>query len=59
MGADKQGENAYCLIWICSRAVESTPSLVTTKPEQALPSDAEGYRRLAWLGTRQPITVLP
>jgi CHAT domain-containing protein len=33
--------------------------LVTVKPGESLPTDAESYRRAAWLGMRQPITVLP
>ena len=49
------------LLIVPSGPLTSLPfaALVTEKPEQALPSDAEGYRRAAWLGTRQPITVLP
>jgi CHAT domain-containing protein/Tfp pilus assembly protein PilF len=33
--------------------------LVTEKPVEAVPSTLHGYRRAAWLGQRQPITVLP
>ena len=53
-------KDKYLLI-VPSGPLTSLPfaALITTKPEQALPSDAEGYRQAAWLGTRQPITVLP
>lgn len=33
--------------------------LVTQQPAAPFPDALEGYRRAAWLGTRQPITVLP
>jgi CHAT domain-containing protein/tetratricopeptide (TPR) repeat protein len=33
--------------------------LVTEPPEAAVPAALADYRRIAWLGTRQPITVLP
>jgi len=33
--------------------------LVTQKPTDAVPRTLDGYRSAAWLGTRQPITVLP
>jgi CHAT domain-containing protein len=33
--------------------------LVTEKPTTALPNSYEGYQRVAWLGRRQPLTVLP
>jgi CHAT domain-containing protein/tetratricopeptide (TPR) repeat protein len=33
--------------------------LVVEKPDNAFPSMIEGYRNAAWLGTRQPITILP
>jgi CHAT domain-containing protein/tetratricopeptide (TPR) repeat protein len=33
--------------------------LVTEKPETALPKSYAGYRNVAWLGRRQPLTVLP
>lgn len=33
--------------------------LVTAAPGKALPDTLEGYRQAAWLGTRQPVTVLP
>jgi len=33
--------------------------LVTEPPHAALPNDPAGYRSAAWLGRRQPITVLP
>jgi CHAT domain-containing protein/tetratricopeptide (TPR) repeat protein len=33
--------------------------LVTEKPETALPNSYAGYRGVAWLGKRQPLTVLP
>jgi CHAT domain-containing protein len=33
--------------------------LVAEPPKTALPADPAGYRDVAWLGTRQPITVLP
>jgi CHAT domain-containing protein len=49
------------LLIVPSGPLTSLPfaALVTTKPEQALLSEAEGYCKVAWLGTRQPITVLP
>ena len=33
--------------------------LVTEKPVEAVPLALDGYRNAAWLGQRQPITVLP
>jgi CHAT domain-containing protein len=33
--------------------------LVAEKPLEAIPSTLAGYRQAAWLGQRQPITVLP
>ena len=33
--------------------------LVTEKPVEAVPLTLDGYRTAAWLGQRQPITVLP
>ena len=33
--------------------------LVTEKPIEAVPLALDGYRNAAWLGQRQPITVLP
>jgi CHAT domain-containing protein/tetratricopeptide (TPR) repeat protein len=33
--------------------------LVTEKPETALPKSYADYRSVAWLGRRQPLTVLP
>jgi CHAT domain-containing protein len=33
--------------------------LVTEKPETALPKSYADYRNVAWLGKRQPLTVLP
>jgi len=33
--------------------------LVTENPETALPNSYVGYRGVAWLGRRQPLTVLP
>ena len=33
--------------------------LVTEKPVEAVPLTLDGYRSAAWLGQRQPITVLP
>jgi CHAT domain-containing protein/tetratricopeptide (TPR) repeat protein len=33
--------------------------LVTEKPEAALPKSYADYRNVAWLGKRQPLTVLP
>src|SRR5262249_44885833 len=33
--------------------------LVTDPPKVAIPGKLEGYREVAWLGTRQPISVLP
>jgi CHAT domain-containing protein len=33
--------------------------LVTAPPKVAIPTSLSGYRDVAWLGTRQPITVLP
>ncbi len=34
-------------------------TLVTQPPGVAVPSDAEGYRGIKWLGARQAITILP
>jgi CHAT domain-containing protein/tetratricopeptide (TPR) repeat protein len=34
-------------------------TLVTEAPSVGVPSDAEGYRRIKWLGARQAITILP
>ena len=33
--------------------------LVTAPPKAAVPEEVAGYRETAWLGARQPITVLP
>ncbi len=33
--------------------------LVTAPPKQDIPSGLADYRAIAWLGTRQPVTVLP
>ena len=33
--------------------------LVTEPPEVGIPTSLSDYRRISWLGTRQPITVLP
>ncbi|HJZ45502.1 MAG TPA: CHAT domain-containing tetratricopeptide repeat protein, partial [Hyphomicrobiaceae bacterium] len=33
--------------------------LVTEPPKEAIPAALPGYRGIAWLGTRQPVTVLP
>lgn len=33
--------------------------LVTKQPGVAIPDTLEGYRQAAWLGTRQPVTILP
>lgn len=34
-------------------------TLVTEPPTEDLPSSDDGYRKAAWLGTRQPMTTLP
>jgi len=49
------------LLIVPSGALTSLPPsvLVTEKPQISMPSSAEGYRSAAWLGIRQPITVLP
>ena len=33
--------------------------LVTAPPKVAVPEESSGHRETAWLGLRQPITVLP
>jgi len=49
------------LLIVPSGALTSLPPsvLVTEKPQIAIPSSDAGYRSAAWLGIRQPITVLP
>jgi CHAT domain-containing protein len=49
------------LLIVPSGALTGLPPsvLVTEKPQISMPSNAEGYRSAAWLGIRQPITVLP
>jgi CHAT domain-containing protein/tetratricopeptide (TPR) repeat protein len=49
------------LLIIPSGPLTSLPPsvLVTEKPQIVMPSSAESYRSAAWLGIRQPITVLP
>ncbi len=34
-------------------------TLLTEKPAEDIPAKLEGYRQAKWLGTRQPITMLP
>ena len=49
------------LLVVPSGALTALPLsvLVTEKPADALPLMLDGYRNAAWLGHRQPITVLP
>ena len=49
------------LLIVPSGALTSLPLsvLVTAPPEAPIPATLAEYRRLAWLGTRQPISVLP
>ncbi len=49
------------LLVVASGPLASLPFsvLVTEPPRTAIPDKATDYRRVAWLGTRQPISVLP
>jgi CHAT domain len=49
------------LLIVPSGALTSLPFqvLVTETPAEALPKDYAGYRGVAWLGRRQPLSVLP
>jgi CHAT domain-containing protein len=49
------------LIVVPDGALSSLPLsvLVTEKPSAAIPSSLASYRTAAWLGARQPITMLP
>jgi hypothetical protein len=49
------------LLLVPSGALTQLPFqvLVTVPPKAAVPEEAAGYRQIAWLGARQPITVLP
>jgi CHAT domain-containing protein len=49
------------LLLVPSGALTQLPFqvLVTVPPKATVPEEAAGYRQLAWLGARQPITVLP
>lgn len=49
------------LLVVPSGALTGLPMsvLVAEKPVDAVPSTLDGYRHAAWLGARQPITVLP
>ena len=49
------------LLIVPSGALTGLPPsvLVTENPVDAIPGTLEGYRNAAWLGARQPITVLP
>ena len=49
------------LLVVPSGALTTLPLsvLVAEKPAEAIPATVEGYRKVDWLGLRQPITVLP
>jgi CHAT domain-containing protein/tetratricopeptide (TPR) repeat protein len=49
------------LLLVPSGALTGLPAsvLVTEKPADAIPAKLEAYRTAAWLGGRQPITILP
>ena len=61
MGPFEAGIKGKQLLIVPSGALTGLPAsvLVTEKPAEAIPDRLEGYRNAAWLGARQPITLLP
>ena len=61
LGPFEAGIKGKHLLVVPTGALTGLPMsvLVTDKPAAALPATSEGYRTAAWLGTRQPLTVVP
>ena len=61
LGSAEQAIAGKHLLIVPSASLMQLPfgTLVTEIPAVAVPDDAQGYRGLKWLGTRQAITILP
>jgi CHAT domain-containing protein/tetratricopeptide (TPR) repeat protein len=59
-GVEKETAGKHLLI-VPSASLTQLPfgTLVTEMPGFGVPLEIEGYRAIKWLGTRQPITILP